>query len=112
VTEESSIIQAPNLEQSIKTIENEIQERRIKMLEDEIQELREAVIRLERKQLFPTFMSSAELAAMLNIQPGTVYDWVSKDKIPFRKAGDRTLFLLSDILKWTKKQANDFRSQL
>jgi hypothetical protein len=28
-------------------------------------------------------------------------EWVSQRRIPFRKAGDRTIFLLDEILKWT-----------
>jgi predicted DNA-binding transcriptional regulator AlpA len=39
---------------------------------------------------------------MLRVKPRTIYDWVSQRRVPFRKAGDRTVFLLEEILEWTK----------
>lgn len=86
------------------------QEQRIKILEGRIQELHEALLQLERRQRFPTFLSIKELTDMLPVSERTVYDWVSRGSIPYHKAGDRTLFLLDEILKWTKRQSNDFQS--
>ena len=38
---------------------------------------------------------------MLRIKPRTIYEMVSQNRIPFRKAGRRTVFLLDEILAWT-----------
>jgi excisionase family DNA binding protein len=88
------------------------QEQRIKLLELEIQELREALLQLERRQRFPTFLSIKELTEMLPVSERTVYDWVSRGLIPYHKAGDRTLFLLDEILKWTKRHGNDIQTRM
>lgn len=86
------------------------QEQRIKLLEIEVQELREALLQIERKQRYPTYLSIKELTDMLPVSERTVYDWVSRGLIPYHKAGDRLIFLLDEILKWTKRQGNDIHS--
>ena len=50
----------------------------------------------------PTFLDLKELAEMLRLKTRTIYDMVSEGRIPYRKAGDRTIFLLDEILDWTK----------
>ena len=50
----------------------------------------------------PQFLDVKEVAEMLRAKPWTIYDWVSQGRIPYRKAGDRTIFLLDEILDWTK----------
>jgi excisionase family DNA binding protein len=50
----------------------------------------------------PKFLDVKELAEMLRLKTRTVYDMVSEGRIPYRKAGDRTIFLLDEILDWTK----------
>jgi excisionase family DNA binding protein len=50
----------------------------------------------------PRFMDVKEVAAMLRLKPRTIYEMVSQRRIPYRKAGDRTIFLLDEILKWTQ----------
>lgn len=45
----------------------------------------------------PQFLNVKELADMLRTKPRTIYDWVSQGRIPCRKAGDRTIFLLDKI---------------
>jgi len=50
----------------------------------------------------PRFLTVEEVAEMLRVKPRTIYDWVSQRRVPFRKAGDRTVFLLEEILEWTK----------
>ncbi|HEX8709233.1 MAG TPA: helix-turn-helix domain-containing protein, partial [Pyrinomonadaceae bacterium] len=52
----------------------------------------------------PKFLEVKEVAVLLRISKRTVYDWVSQRKIPFRKAGDRTLFDRDEILAWTKPE--------
>lgn len=51
---------------------------------------------------WPQFLNVKEVADMLRTKPRTIYDWVSQGRIPYRKAGDRTIFLLDEILDWTK----------
>jgi excisionase family DNA binding protein len=53
----------------------------------------------------PKFLTVLEVAALLRLSERTVYDMVSQRRIPFRKAGDRTLFDREEILEWTKPQA-------
>jgi excisionase family DNA binding protein len=49
----------------------------------------------------PKFLTVEEVAEMLRIKARTVYEMVSQNRIPFRKAGRRTVFLLDEILDWT-----------
>lgn len=50
----------------------------------------------------PRFLNVKEVASLLRIAPRTVYDMVSQRRIPFRKAGDRTIFDREEILEWTR----------
>ena len=50
----------------------------------------------------PRFLDVKELAELLRIKTRTVYEMVSQGRIPYRKAGDRTIFLLDEILEWTQ----------
>jgi excisionase family DNA binding protein len=50
----------------------------------------------------PKFLDVKEVAEMLRLKTRTIYDMVSEGRIPYRKAGDRTIFLLDEILDWTK----------
>ncbi|HWN99897.1 MAG TPA: helix-turn-helix domain-containing protein [Blastocatellia bacterium] len=50
----------------------------------------------------PQFLTVEEVAELLRVSPRSVYDWVSQRQIPFRKAGRRTIFLLDEILEWTR----------
>jgi excisionase family DNA binding protein len=50
----------------------------------------------------PKFLTVPEVAALLRLSERTIYDMVSQWRIPFRKAGDRTLFDRDEILAWTK----------
>jgi excisionase family DNA binding protein len=57
---------------------------------------------VETNQVNPKFLNVKELAELLRIKPRTVYEMVSQGRIPYRKAGDRTIFLLDEILEWTR----------
>ena len=50
----------------------------------------------------PRFLNVKELAELLRIKTRTVYEMVSQGRIPHRKAGNRTIFLLDEILEWTR----------
>jgi len=49
----------------------------------------------------PILMDVREAAAFLRIAPKTLYGLVSQQRIPFRKAGRRLLFLETELLEWT-----------
>lgn len=53
----------------------------------------------------PKFLNVKELAELLRIKTRTVYEMVSQGRIPYRKAGDRTIFLLDEISEWTRPDA-------
>ena len=53
----------------------------------------------------PKFLNVKELAELLRIKTRTVYEMVSQRRIPYRKVGDRTIFLLDEILEWTRPDA-------
>ena len=53
----------------------------------------------------PKFLNVKELAELFRIKTRTVYEMVSQGRIPYRKAGDRTIFLLDEILEWTRPNA-------
>jgi excisionase family DNA binding protein len=50
------------------------------------------------------FLDVKEVAALLRLKPRTIYEMVSQQRIPYRKAGDRTIFLLDEILRWTQPE--------
>lgn len=53
------------------------------------------------KLLEIVFLDYDEVAALLRVKKKTVEEWVSRNKIPYRKANGRVLFLLSELLAWT-----------
>lgn len=57
---------------------------------------------VDTNQVSPKFLNVKELAELLRIKPRTVNEMVSQGRIPYRKAGDRTIFLLDEILEWTR----------
>ena len=61
--------------------------------------------RSNTSEIRPKFLNVKELAELLRIKTRTVYEMVSQGRIPYRKAGDRTIFLLDEILEWTRPDA-------
>jgi excisionase family DNA binding protein len=53
----------------------------------------------------PKFLTVDEVAELLRVKKRTVYAWVSQGVLPFRKAGNRTIFLLDEIMEWTNPVA-------
>lgn len=47
------------------------------------------------------FLTVDEVAELLRAEPETIRNWVSQERIPYRKAGGKVLFLLEEILEWT-----------
>jgi excisionase family DNA binding protein len=48
-----------------------------------------------------------EAAALLQVKKGTLYSWVSKGTIPFRKVGSLVRFHRGDLLEWTKGETQE-----
>ena len=59
---------------------------------------------IQLPQPLPKFLKVPEVAILLRVSKRTIYDWVSQRKIPFRKAGDRTIFDRDEILEWTRPE--------
>lgn len=47
------------------------------------------------------FLTVEEAAELVRVEPETIRNWVSQNRMPFRKAGSKTLFLLEELLDWT-----------
>jgi hypothetical protein len=58
-------------------------------------------------QRAPETILVRDVAKMFHVEEGTVYNWVSTGKIPFRKANGATFFLLDELLAWTKPVAKN-----
>jgi excisionase family DNA binding protein len=50
----------------------------------------------------PVYLTVGEVAERLRCRPSTIYQYVHKKKIPFRKRGGALLFEVSEIDQWTK----------
>ncbi len=53
-----------------------------------------------RTSICPTLVDIDELAAVLRIHKGTIYNWVHRRKIPYVKVGRLVRFDLSEIAKY------------
>lgn len=58
---------------------------------------------MDKQMALPKFLTVEEVAQLLRVSPRSVYDWVYQNTIPYHKAGRRLIFLLDEILEWTKK---------
>jgi excisionase family DNA binding protein len=55
----------------------------------------------------PRFLTVGEVATMLRLSTGTIYNMVSRRRIPFRKAGGKLRFDVQEIEAWTKTGADN-----
>lgn len=62
---------------------------------------------MDNQLTLPKFLTVEEVAQLLRVTPRSVYDWVSQDTIPHRKAGRRTIFLTDEILAWTQNNSRN-----
>ena len=53
------------------------------------------------KLLQVVFLEVEEAAELLRVEVKTIRAWVSQDRIPYRKANSRVIFLLAELLNWT-----------
>ena len=56
------------------------------------------------------FLEVDEAAELLRVEPKTIRSWVSQERIPYRKANGRVIFMLAELLQWTLPE-NDQHSQ-
>ena len=68
--------------------------------------------RASSNEVRPQFLNVKEIAELLRIKTRTVYEMVSQGRIPYRKAGDRTIFLLDEILEWTRPNAKRYHAAI
>jgi len=50
------------------------------------------------------FLTVEELALMCHVKPRTVYDWIARGAVPYRKAGRRALFRSAEIEAWMEQR--------
>ena len=58
-----------------------------------------------KKEYGSPFMDADEAAAYLRVAKSTLYQWAHKKEIPYRKHGDRIVFLRSQIQDWSNARA-------
>jgi len=64
-----------------------------------------AIKRVETPSNLPRLITVDEVAAMLQLEPRTIYNMVSQRRIPFRRAGRQLRFDPREIDEWTKEGA-------
>lgn len=52
----------------------------------------------------PKTLNREQVAELLHVTPGTVSNWVSTHKIPYRRAGRAIFFILDEVLQWSKPE--------
>jgi excisionase family DNA binding protein len=62
------------------------------------------------KLLQIVFLEVEEAADLLRVESKTIRAWVSQDRIPYRKANGRVIFLLAELLTWTLPE-NDIHAR-
>jgi excisionase family DNA binding protein len=50
------------------------------------------------------FLTVEELAALCHVKPRTVYEWIARRAVPYRKAGRRALFRSDEIEEWMEQR--------
>ncbi len=45
-----------------------------------------------------------EAAALLIVKPGTLYSWITRGKVPYRKVGALVRFHRGELMAWTVEQ--------
>jgi excisionase family DNA binding protein len=57
-------------------------------------------------QLQLVFLTVEQVATLFHVKPGTVYKWIEADKIPYRKASGKVLFLAAEMESWVIPQSD------
>lgn len=56
-------------------------------------------------------LSVLEVAELLQVKPKTIYAWVSRKSIPFRKVGSLVRFHRGELIDWTRLMGNQVGQQ-
>ena len=62
------------------------------------------------KKQYPAILECAQVAKLLNTQESTIRQWTRKGKIPHRKLGGFTRYMLADLAFWLNSDI-DFRNK-
>lgn len=54
----------------------------------------------------PIFLTVDEAALFLKVKRSTIYAWIHKRRIPYRKHGSRVVFLQYDLIKWSESNSS------
>lgn len=57
------------------------------------------------------FLTVEEAAFFLKVKCSTIYAWIHKRRIPYRKHGSRVVFLQYDLLKWSESNSGTTRDK-
>ncbi len=55
---------------------------------------------------FPIFLTVSEAAKLLRITTRSIYQMVAESRIPYRRVGRAVRFEQTELMEWTKAQAN------
>jgi excisionase family DNA binding protein len=62
--------------------------------------------RSKLSQPAPVFLTVSEAARLLRITTRSIYQMVAESRIPYRRVGRAVRFEQTELLEWTKAQAN------
>lgn len=57
------------------------------------------------------FLTVEEAAARIRVKPGTLYNWVHKGIIPYRKHGGKVILVWAELERWSLQQAKGLLQQ-
>lgn len=58
------------------------------------------------------FLTVEEAAARIRVKPGTLYNWVSKGIVPYRKHGGKVILVWAELEEWSLQQAKGLLQQV
>ncbi|MGH9762205.1 MAG: helix-turn-helix domain-containing protein [Blastocatellia bacterium] len=78
-------------------------------LKQTLEKINETLVKLVEETRLPKTISPDDVAAMFRVDPRTVRNWISANKIPYLRANGSVVCVLSEILEWAKAQAGTSR---
>lgn len=57
---------------------------------------------MDQTTSFDMFLNTEEAAEFLKVKISTIYAWVHRRLIPYRKHGSRTVFSKNDLTRWSE----------
>jgi excisionase family DNA binding protein len=62
--------------------------------------------RSKSTQATPIFLTVSEAAKLLRITTRSIYQMIAESRIPYRRVGRAVRFEQTELMEWTKAQAN------